>query len=286
MSLDLCILASGSSGNCTIVRAPSGVMLIDAGLGPRTTAKRMDGTGITLRDVRAICLTHLDSDHFRASWLGTLLNRGIRVFCHRRRRDDVLEMLDHEAVEPLVHGFDDADFHPLDGLSVRAIPLAHDRTGSHAFLLEGHGCRIGYATDLGRVPGDLHDHFADLDLLAMESNYDPRMQLASARPWFLKNRIMGGSGHLSNEQAFEAICKILDRAQRKRRRLPRHIVLLHRSRECNCPKLLRKFFERDDRIASRLTLAEQLVRSEWLRVRAVKPLVGEQLALAWQRPSD
>src|SRR5687767_10463986 len=83
MSIEFCILASGSSGNCTIVRTPAGVLLIDAGIGPRIAAGRMDGTGVALRDVRAICLTHLDSDHFRPSWLGTLLNRDIRVFCHR-----------------------------------------------------------------------------------------------------------------------------------------------------------------------------------------------------------
>src|SRR5262245_54335262 len=104
------------------------------------------------------------------------------------------------------------------------------------------------------------------------------MQLASSRPWFLKHRIMNGSGHLSNAQAYEAIRRILDSA----RQLPRHIVLLHRSRECNCPKLVRKFFERDRRIAPRLTLAEQFQRSEWLRVRPAKPLIGEQLALVWQ----
>jgi hypothetical protein len=54
MAVELCILASGSGGNCTAVRAPSGVMLIDAGIGPRTVAQRMDGTGLTLRDVSAI----------------------------------------------------------------------------------------------------------------------------------------------------------------------------------------------------------------------------------------
>ena len=64
MSLELCVLASGSSGNCSMVRAAAGVVLIDAGIGPRTVAKRMIGSGVSLRDVRAICLTHLDSDHF------------------------------------------------------------------------------------------------------------------------------------------------------------------------------------------------------------------------------
>jgi phosphoribosyl 1,2-cyclic phosphodiesterase len=280
MSLEVCVLASGSSGNCTIVRSPAGVLLLDAGIGPRITAKRMNGTGVALRDVRAICVTHLDSDHFRPSWLGTLLNHEIKLFCHRSRVSDVLEMLDHEAAERLVVGFDDS-FTPLDGLQCRAVPLAHDRTGSHGFVIEGHHCRIGWATDLGRVPRELHDHFVDLDLLALESNYDPDMQLRSPRPPFLKFRIMGGSGHLSNEQAYEAIGRILDRAQRKRRRLPSHIVLLHRSRECNCPHLMRRLFNRDDRIAPRLTLTDQFRRSEWLRIRPSPPLIGEQLALAF-----
>jgi hypothetical protein len=92
---------------------------------------------------------------------------------------------------------------------------------------------------------------------------------------------MGGAGHLSNEQALDAIRRILDRAEQRRRRLPAHIVLLHRSRQCNCPKLLRRLFADDRRIASRLTLAEQYRRTDWLRLRRSRPLVGEQLTLAW-----
>jgi phosphoribosyl 1,2-cyclic phosphodiesterase len=259
------------------------VILIDAGIGPRTTAKRMDGTGVHLRDVRAICLTHLDSDHFRASWLGTLLNRRIRIHCHRSRVRDVLDIFDHDAAEELIVPFRES-FEPLEGLRVRALALAHDQAGSHGFVFEGFGCRVGYATDLGRVPPHLIDHFTGLDLLALESNYDPEMELRSDRPWFLKKRIMNGRGHLSNEQALCAIRQILDRSPHVngRRRFPHHIVLLHRSRECNCPRLLRTLFQRDRRIAARLTLAEQFERSEWLRLRpTAPPLVGEQLVLAW-----
>jgi phosphoribosyl 1,2-cyclic phosphodiesterase len=280
MSLDLCILASGSAGNCSVLRTPAGVVLIDAGIGPRTTKRRMDGTGVHVPDVRAICLTHLDSDHFRPSWLGTLLNHGIRVHCHRSRAQDLLDILDHDAAESVIVPFRDR-FEPVPGLRARAIELAHDRTGSHGFVFEGFGCRLGYATDLGRVPPELIEHFAALDLLALESNYDTEMELHSGRPWFLKKRIMNGRGHLSNEQAFCAVRQILDRGER-RRRLPHHIVLLHRSRECNCPKLLKSLFEQDERIASRLTLAEQFQRTEWLRVRSTPPLMGEQLALAWE----
>src|SRR6185436_8520806 len=117
MAIELCVLASGSSGNCTVVRTPAGVMLIDAGIGPRMTSKRLDGTGILLSDIRAICLTHLDSDHFRPSWVGSIIKRGIRIFCHRQRMGDVVEILGHEGAAPLVSGFADA-FSPLPDLHV------------------------------------------------------------------------------------------------------------------------------------------------------------------------
>ena len=124
--------------------------------------------------------------------------------------------------------------------------------------------------------------FCGLDVLCIESNYDPRMQADSPRPGFLKRRITGGRGHLSNEEAFAAVRAILDRRQSRGRRPPAHIVLLHRSRQCNCPDLVRRLFTRDARIAPRLTLAEQYERSEWLRLApSLPPLVGEQMTLAW-----
>lgn len=281
MSIELCVLASGSSGNCSVVRAPTGVMLIDAGLGPRLAAQRMTGTGVRVSDVAAICLTHLDRDHFSPHWLVTIVRQGIRVHCHREAAAELLELAEDVDVERLICPFGDDLFEPLPGVCVRPVPLAHDQEGSHGFLVKGFGNRLGYATDLGHVPPNLVDCFADLDLLALESNYDPDMQEQSARPIFLKRRITGGRGHLSNAQAFEAIQCILDRAQRAAARLPTHIVLLHRSRHCNCPKLVRRVFSSDPRIAPRLILSEQYARTEWLAVPGRQPLTGEQLLLAW-----
>jgi len=281
MSLELCILASGSSGNCTILRTPNGVVLIDAGIGPRTTAKRMDGTGVTLADVRAICLTHLDRDHFSPTWFDTICRRGIKLFCHANRLD-TLRALTRDCDRPVrIDTFNGKAFEPVGRIRFRPIALEHDDEGSHGFAIEGFGARIGYATDLGKVPNTLLEHFCGVDVLALESNYDPEMQLRSNRPWFLKNRIMGGRGHLSNEQAFTAIRMLLDRCQSRARRMPQHIVLLHMSDECNCPHLVREFFARDERITSRLTLANQFARTEWLAVKDRTPLVGEQLSLAF-----
>jgi phosphoribosyl 1,2-cyclic phosphodiesterase len=254
-------------------------MLLDAGLGPRNTAKRMNGTGVAVKDVTAICLTHLDSDHFSVDWIPTILNNGIRVYCHMNGIEKLHELTDDRLIHKIV-GFD-GSFEPVEGLKFSAVAVAHDEKCCSGFVINGFGCRVGFATDLGHVPRDLIEAFSSLDILAIESNYDPQMQIESTRPAFLKQRIMGGRGHLSNEQAYEAVKQILDRHERSGSSLPAHIVLLHRSRQCNCPKLVRKTFLRDARLAERLTLAEQFSRSSWLRVRKLPPLIGEQLVLGW-----
>lgn len=273
MSLELCVLASGSAGNAAILRSPAGALLIDAGIGPRTLAGRLEGTGVRPTDIAALCLTHLDGDHFSPRWVLTLLRLNIPIYCHADKVG-VLAVSSPELV-PLIRPFTVDAFSPIDGLTCDPIHFAHDQLGSHGFVIDGFGYRIGYATDLGHVPSYFFDRFRDLDCIALEANYDPQMQADSARPLFLKRRIMGGHGHLSNLQALTAIRKLLDRTTR----LPDHIVLLHRSQECNCPDLVRRLFSADSRIGSRLTLAEQHNRSPWLG-RANRPrCVGEQLTL-------
>lgn len=283
--LEICVLASGSGGNCSVLRSPTtqtqrgGIMLIDIGIGPRTFGRRLAMLGtdssIAPRDIAGVCLTHLDSDHFSANWFLTLERFAIPIYCHASVADRVRD----RAPTVEIRAFDTNEaFEPLDGVVFRPIACAHDDSGSHAFLIDGHQTRIGYATDLGHVPDALLDSFCRLDVLCIESNYDRQMQLQSERPWFLKQRVMGGKGHLSNDEAFRAIVELFDRCESRGHSLPRHIVLLHRSRECNCPKLLRDVFSRDARIARRLTLGEQFEPTPWLSSGTV---AGDQLTLAW-----
>jgi len=292
MSLEVCVLGSGSGGNSTVIRCRgvSEVLLLDAGFGPRATAKRLSATGVSLEQIRAICLTHLDSDHFNTNWVATVIKLSIRIHCHA----DAVSSLLHQVARqcgPKAEGFDRlitpfataTDFEPLPGLRLHPIHLHHDETGSHGFVISaGHdAARLGYATDLGQVPAQLIEKFAGVDLLMLESNYDPAMEENSDRPYYLKARIMGGSGHLSNDQAFAAVRAILDRTEKHHgpQNLPRHIVLLHRSRQCNCPILLRKLFQRDARIKPVLTLAEQSTPTAWLRLQSGPACSGAQLSL-------
>jgi phosphoribosyl 1,2-cyclic phosphodiesterase len=211
MSLELCILASGSAGNAAILRSPAGLLLIDAGIGQHTFAKRLDGTGVRPTDIAALCLTHLDVDHFSPSWVSTLCRLSTPIYCHASKVDG-LAACSPELV-PLIRPFNDAAFSPIHGITCDPIRFTHDQLGSHGFVVDGFGYRIGYATDLGHVPSYFFDRFRDLDCIALESNYDPQMQADSGRPWFLRRRITGGHGHLSNRQALAAIVRIRRRPQ-------------------------------------------------------------------------
>ncbi len=285
MNLELCVLASGSGGNSSLVRAGHEAMLIDAGIGPLTVDRRMIGTGLEITNIRAICLTHLDGDHINPAWFRVMMRHAIRIFAPanqmkllRRlaRLEDVLK-----PVMALTSTFDKEMFYPLPGVSCTPIRLHHDKKGSFGFLLQSEQTRLAYATDFGRPVPELVELFAGAGILAIESNYDPDMQLQSNRPQRLKKRIMGGSGHLSNPQALGLIGKILDRTVEKygTDQQPHHVVLLHRSRQCNCPVKLRTLFETDERIAPILTLSNQHQRTEWLGAPDRKALPGEQLYL-------
>ena len=296
--MEICVLGSGSAGNCTVVRLGGGAtsggraFLIDAGFGPRTVAQRLSPMGLTLADIDAILVTHLDSDHFRPTWFNALRKHGITLHCHEKH---LYHLYQHPATSG--DGIDARQLHRAgllnvfggsggggfilstrDGqaASVRPIALAHDRTGTVGYRIDSPHARLCYATDLGRVPPHLIDAMIDVDLLALESNYDPPMQVASPRPAMLKRRIMGGAGHLSNQQALEAICHAFGRS----RKPPRHVVLLHLSRQCNCPKLVRELFSVQPHIGSRLCLSAQDAATPWLNAAdAHVPLPGEQLTM-------
>lgn len=226
-SASLCVLSSSSGGNCSAVLLESGgdrsLVLLDAGLSPRRTRLMLAEAGVADVPIRAIILTHLDRDHWNPGWLGKP-SLGTRVLLHeshkaRAERENVL----HPRAEFFA---DPTDL--LPGLTLSSVVLSHDAAGVAAFRLHPEGAgSLGYATDLGRATAGLIDHLHGVDVLAIESNYCYDMQMASNRPGVLKDRIMGGSGHLSNSESARAASLIAPR---------QHTVLLHLSRECNTPE--------------------------------------------------
>lgn len=238
MSLSFSVLGSGSAGNCTLLvldgpRQPWHV-LIDAGLSPRETLRRLRPLGVSGADISEILLTHPDCDHLHPGWRKAARRNGIRWRLSRRHLRPALGAgLAADLAEPF-----DGTFSLGPRTVVEPLWLPHDELGSVGFLIDHGGIRLGFATDLGRVPETLPQRFAGVSALAIESNYDRSMQMGSHRPAFLKRRIMGGLGHLSNQQALEAVLAVDANSEVD------HIVLLHLSRQCNDPRLIRGLFAR------------------------------------------
>ena len=275
------MLGSGSSGNCTVVEFNGGeerqYVLIDAGLSPRMTARRLAPLGISLDDISHILLTHLDRDHYYPSWNKAAEKHDIMLHAHRRQRARAMSM--------------DVDFRRLTmfntevdiggAAQILSIPLAHDELGTVGFVLEHDGHRLGFATDLGKVPEILLECFDNLHALAIESNYDRHMQMTSSRPAHLKRRIMGGRGHLSNDQSLEAVLEIADQSSLSQ------IALLHLSRQCNCPTLVTKLYaSRAAHLLGELTVTNQYTATPMLQVKRCgtpakrrKPRPSQQLSL-------
>ena len=284
--MEICVIGSGSSGNCTLVRLGGALLMIDAGFGPRTTAKRLLGTGAATGDLRCVLLTHLDRDHFQPRWMPAFLKRGVTLHCHERHLYDLHRCEAFSGVDAKVlhrHGllktFTNRPFDlEIEGRSaarVLPVPLAHDKVGSVGYRIEAPSGHLGYATDLGHVTDELIEAMIDVDLLAIESNYDAPMQLESDRPYLLKRRIMGGAGHLSNEQTLDAIRRITGRC----RRHPSHVVLLHLSRQCNDPSLVRRGYAGLPHVAHRLCISSQGEPTPWLATKPRVPFAGEQLQM-------
>lgn len=226
----LVVLSSSSGGNCSalVLEGPApGLLLIDLGLSPRRTRLLLAEAGLAEAPILGAVITHLDVDHYHPGWAGrtrSALPGQAVVHMHRRH-------LGRAEREGMLFGRSapfEREFEPAPGVKVWSHLVAHDSLGCASLRFSAAGAELGWATDVGRPTDELASHLAGVDVLAVESNYCPKMEAESDRPEFLKRRIMGGSGHLSNRQCGELTRRIAPK---------RHVVLLHLSRECNTPEL-------------------------------------------------
>jgi len=186
-----------------------------------------------------IVLTHADSDHIRNSWRRTLERDEIPVHIPVAHRYDA----EREAVPRILSRVFSGSFEPAPGVRFDPYVCPHDGEGSSAFRISCGDASLGWATDLGRVPEGLLEHLDGVDALAIESNYDRGLQENSGRPDFLVRRITGGRGHLSNRECLDAVKRLTSRQDLLNPMS--HIVLLHLSRDCNRPELIRALWARE-----------------------------------------
>jgi phosphoribosyl 1,2-cyclic phosphodiesterase len=224
--LNICALSSGSSGNAICIGSDRTKILVDAGISAREIGRRLMEIGVKPNELAGIVITHEHTDHVR----------GLRVLATR------LDIPVYSTEETWYHLEDcripihlqrviEHHQHFLIGdLGIEAFPVPHDAVDPLGFKIYNQNTSLGIVTDLGHVPGYLLDRLGDVELIYLESNHDVDMVMAGSYPAFLKRRILGQRGHLSNDTAADFLAMLTERCLKQ-------IVLGHLSKNNNTPQL-------------------------------------------------
>jgi phosphoribosyl 1,2-cyclic phosphodiesterase len=202
--LKVIVLGSSSSGNATLIEARGGSLLVDAGFSAKELTRRMATVGAEPRDLAGIVVTHEHTDHVS----------GASVLARRHHLPIFGTPGTLRGARPSLGG---CDLRPvprltpfdLAGAELTLLPVPHDAREPAAVHLEASGRRVLVATDLGHVPDHLVVWAKDIDGLVLESNHDVRMLRDGPYPAFLKRRIQGSNGHLSNADSALALKRLV-----------------------------------------------------------------------------
>jgi len=192
-------LQSGSNGNCFFVESGDVRLLFDAGLTGAQTKWRLEELGIDIQTIQAVIISHAHNDHVR--YAGVLQRQyNLPIWMTRGSLHRVMEtkILGH-ITEP--HLFTSGDVLSFGAVQVETIPTTHDVPEGVCFVVDNGTVRLGLMTDLGSQFLGLKEIVATLDGIYLESNFDSEMLENGIYADDLKQRIRGGSGHLSNEAA-------------------------------------------------------------------------------------
>lgn len=253
MSLRVCVLGSGSKGNCTYIESPAVRFLIDAGLSAREIERRLRQIERSPETLDGVLISHEHSDHIQG--VGALARR-YRLPIHANRA--TWQRAQHVVgVVNELHEFSTGTPFLLGDVIVDPFSLPHDADDPVAFRLSWRRRAMAVVTDLGYPSQLVRERIRGCHLLVLEANHDDAMLKAGPYPWPLKQRIGGKSGHLSNLQSSQLLRDVLhDELE--------HVVLAHLSEINNHPDVAR--LTAQEILGSRGTqirVASQREVSEW-----------------------
>ena len=228
MALTFCSFSSGSGGNCYLVQSEETAILIDAGISGRKIFNALEDVEVEPNKVNAVLITHEHADHIKS--LKTLARRMPQVKAHANTGT-------WKTIEPLVPEhqrvvFKTGEAFSINDIQVKSFLLSHDAEEPVGFSFCQNGKQISILTDTGVLSEEIHHEIKNADILVIEANHDIEMLRIGRYPWFLKQRILGKKGHLSNIDAADAICKIISEKKKYR-----HVLLAHLSKENNFPEM-------------------------------------------------
>lgn len=262
----LCTLFSGSSGNAAVLSAEKTRLLIDAGLPARTLCEALANKGIAPETLSGILITHEHSDHIT----------GVGAMSRKYNLPVYANGPTWEAMEARVGNialrnkriFDTAQDFYIKDINVASFPIPHDAADPVGYVFVHKGTKITMMTDIGHVNANMLDMAARSHVMLIESNHDVEMLQRGRYPQVLKRRILGRSGHLSNDDCAKALLQLFERQTR-------NIILGHLSRENNLESLALE-------TACNAYAREGILlgRDVFVSVAGRKPQGGEETAIA------
>ena len=207
--LELCSIASGSSGNCICVGSDHTHVLIDAGISGKRIEAGLNEIDLKAGEMQGILVTHEHIDHIAG--LGVLARRyGIPIFATEKT---ITAISNSKSVGKI-----DADLFQvirpgkrfsIGDLIINPISISHDAADPVAYKVVNDDKSIAVITDLGNYNQAIVDELQGLDALLLEANHDIKMLQTGPYPYPLKQRILGDRGHLSNERSGQLLCELL-----------------------------------------------------------------------------
>ena len=223
-------IASGSSGNCIYVGTEQANLLVDAGISNKRIEQGLNEIGVKGSELTGIVITHEHSDHVRG--LGVLARKyGVPIYGTAETLEEIKGMsslgkMPAELFHPILP---EVEF-SIGDMTILPFSIDHDAANPVAYRISQGRKQVAVATDMGHFDQHIIDHLQGLDALLLETNHDLRMLETGPYPYYLKRRIMGDHGHLSNETAGRLLNFILhDRLKA--------VLLGHLSKENNYPEL-------------------------------------------------
>ena len=237
-----CSIASGSSGNCIYVGSDNTHVLVDIGISGKKMETGLNSLELTGRDLDGILITHEHSDHIKG--LGVISRKyGIPIYATAGTVD---AMVRTNALGKIPEGI----FHEIQ----EDEPFMINDLMFHSSLQQ---LSQFVATDLGKYNDYIIENLQGLDALLLEANHDIRMLQVGKYPYYLKQRILGDRGHLSNENAGRLLCRLLHDNLKA-------IFLGHLSRENNYEELAY------ETVCSEVTLGDNPYKSKDFRIQVAK----------------
>lgn len=229
MSVYFSSLNSGSNGNCYYVGNEAAAILVDVGLSCRETERRMNRLDLSMEKVKAIFISHEHGDHIKG--LCVIAKKYRLPIYSTQKTFDGCKDLPQEQLH-FIKAFESIN---IGGLEITAFPKLHDAVDPHSFVVSFGGLHVGVFTDIGAPCKNLIHYFKQCQAVFLEANFDEALLENGCYPYHLKNRIRGGFGHLSNNQALEIFLQ-------HRHKDLKYLLLSHLSKDNNCPDLVKNLF--------------------------------------------